>query len=78
MPTVLRVGPYRFVFFASDREEPLHVHMKRDRQIAKFWLQPVLLEKNLGFRRHELDRIGRLVVQYEAIIVEAWYDYFGE
>ena len=76
MPSVLNVGPYRFIFFASDREEPPHIHVKRDRQIAKFWLQPVSLEKNLGFRQHELDRIARLVVEYEAVLVEAWHDYF--
>ena len=30
MPTILREGPYRFFFYASDREEPLHVHVERD------------------------------------------------
>ncbi len=39
MPTVLTEGPYRF-FYAGDREEPPHVHVERDRQTAKFWLQP--------------------------------------
>ena len=28
MPTVLRVGPYRFFFYASDRAEPMHVHIE--------------------------------------------------
>ena len=51
-------------------------HVRRDRQIAKFWLNPVSLARNDGFRQHELDRIARLVVQYEAILVEAWNDYF--
>ena len=49
----------------------------RDRQIAKFWLQPVSLAKNKGFRKHELDRITRLVLQYEEMFVEAWHDYFN-
>lgn len=30
MPTVLRVGPYRFFFYAGDRSEPAHVHVERD------------------------------------------------
>ena len=76
MPTVLDLGPYKFIFFSSDREEPVHIHVTRDRQIAKFWLEPVSLVKSNGFRKHELDRITRLVVQYEAILVEAWHDYF--
>ena len=55
MPTVLTVGPYRFVFFSSDGGEPLHIHVKRDRQIAKFWLEPVDLAKNVGFADHEVE-----------------------
>ena len=34
MPTILRVGPYSFVFFSSDRGEPVHIHVKRDRHVA--------------------------------------------
>ena len=46
MPTVLRVGPYRFFFYASDRREPPHIHVERDDKVAKFWLQPVRLERS--------------------------------
>ena len=35
-PTVLRSGPYRFFFFASDRAEPVHFHVARDDKTAKF------------------------------------------
>lgn len=61
MPTVLREGPYRFFFYASDREEPPHVHVERDRQTAKFWLQPVRLERSGGLRppRHAADHANR-------------------
>ncbi len=41
MPTVLRHGPYRFFFYAGDRDEPPHVHIERDSKIAKLWLDPV-------------------------------------
>jgi len=77
MPTVFREGPYSFIFFSSDRDEPPHIHVKRDRQIAKFWLNPVSLAKNRGFKEHELNQIARLVVKYQERLVEAWYDYFG-
>src|SRR5262245_19824181 len=30
MPTVLRVGPFRFFFYAGDGGEPPHVHVERD------------------------------------------------
>jgi hypothetical protein len=43
MPTVLRLGPYRFFFYAGDVDEPSHVHVERDKDKAKFWLDPVRL-----------------------------------
>lgn len=76
MPTVLQVGPYSFIFFSSDRGEPGHIHVKRDRQLAKFWLDPVSLAKNRGFKDHELNDISQLVEEHKPILLEAWHDYF--
>ena len=36
MPSVLRIGPYRFYFYPSDAPEPPHIHVKRDNAEAKF------------------------------------------
>jgi len=77
MPTVLRHCPYTFVFFSSDGGEPPHVHIKRDQQIAKFWLNPISLARNKGFNEHELSDIAKLVVRYGGTLLEAWHDYFG-
>ena len=77
MPTILQDGPYTFVFFSSDRGEPWHVHVKRDQQIAKFWLDPVSLAKNRGFTAHEVRQIERLVVKHRVTLMEAWDEYFG-
>jgi hypothetical protein len=77
MPTVLQVGPYSFIFFSSDRGEPAHIHVKRERFIAKFWLDPVALVTNRGFRAHEVRRVTRLVFQHQSTLLEAWHDYFG-
>ena len=51
MPTVLRVGPYRFFFYAGDHNEPPHVHIESGKKIAKFWLEPVRLQRSVGFDR---------------------------
>lgn len=32
---------YWFFFYSFDCNEPMHVHVRRDRQHAKFWLAPV-------------------------------------
>jgi len=55
MPTVLRLGPYRFFFYAGDADEPPHVHVERDRNTAKFWLDPVRLQNSGGFGRTEIN-----------------------
>jgi hypothetical protein len=75
-PTVLRSGPYRFFFFASDRNEPAHVHVARERKTAKFWLSPVRVTYNYGFSPNELTRIQGLVQKHEAGLLKAWHDYF--
>ena len=45
MPTALRLGPYRFLFYAGDRDEPPHVNVERDDNLAKFWLDSVRLQR---------------------------------
>lgn len=77
MPTVLRIGPYRFFFYANDRDEPPHVHVEREDKIAKFWLDPVRLHNSGGLNRTEIGRIQKLVVQYRQQLMEAWNEYFG-
>jgi Domain of unknown function (DUF4160) len=76
MPTVLQVGPYGFIFFSSDRGKPPHIHVKRDRQLAKYWLDPITLEKNRGYKDHELNEIAKLVEEHRTVLLDAWHDYF--
>lgn len=78
MPTVLRLGPYRFLFYSSDRHEPAHVHVERDDNVAKFWLDPVRLERSGGFRRVEIQRIQRLVEQNRERLLRSWNEYFKD
>jgi len=77
MPTVLRVGPYRFYFFVGDREEPPHIHVRRDKFEAKFWLSPIRLARFIGFRPHELRDIETILRENEQLLMEAWNDAFG-
>ncbi len=77
MPTILRAGPYRFFFYAGDREEPVHVHVERDDNFAKFWLDPIRLQSSGGFRRPEITRILKIIEERQLEIVEAWNEYFS-
>ena len=76
MPTVLRVGPYQFFFYASDRDEPGHIHVEREDSIAKFWLDPVRLQSSGGLSRVEISRIEKLVTKHQSELMEAWNEYF--
>ncbi len=77
MPTVLKSGPYRFFFFAGDWNEPPHVHIERDDRVAKFWLDPVRLQRSGRFDRMELRRIKVLIEEHSTFLLEAWHGYFG-
>lgn len=76
MPTVLRMGPYRFFFYASDRDEPSHIHIERDDNVAKFWLDPVWLQSSGGFSRAGINQIERLVTESQDRLLETWNEYF--
>ena len=76
MPTVLRVGPFRFFFYAGDGGEPPHVHVERDECEAKLWLDPVRLERSRGFRSKEINRIHEFVEEYREQLLEGWNEFF--
>lgn len=76
MPTILRLGPYRLFFYSADGAEPPHVHIERDRSIAKYWLAPVRLAHSRGLAAAELRRLERLIVEHEPVLLEAWHEYF--
>ena len=77
MPTVLRIGPYRFFFYSNENEEPPHIHVQRDRMLAKFWLQPVSVATSVGFGAQELNKLLRLVEESQQIFVKAWDEFFN-
>ena len=77
MPTALRIGPYRFFFVSVDYNEPPHVHVRRENKVAKFWLDPVALQKAGGFSRRELNEIAILVNEHQEHLLESWYEFFG-
>ncbi len=77
MPTVLRIRSYRFFFVSLDQSEPPHIHVRRENMVAKFWLEPVALERAGGFSRMELNTIAKLVHEHRGKLLERWYEFFG-
>ncbi len=72
MPVVLRIGPYVFFFYMGDRDEPPHIHVRRDDVSCKFWLLELKLARNEGFRPRELRQVGTLVRENQKLLLEAW------
>lgn len=77
MPTVLRIGPYRFFFYAGERDEAPHVHVEREDYIAKFWLDLVRLVHSSGFSRKEINEIQRHVEENQAHLLRSWNEFFS-
>ena len=77
MPIVLRVKGYRFGFYASDADEPPHVHVNKNGKCAKYWLVPVSLQSSKGFAAHELNEAERIVVRNLIALLESWNAFFN-
>ena len=75
MPTVMSIGPYRLFFYSNERGEPAHIHVRRDRGLAKFWLDPVALAKSKHFAAHELTVIRQHVESNLRELLEAWNEH---
>jgi len=78
MPTVRNIsGPYRLFFYSFDCNEPMHVHVQRDKAVCKFWLNPLVLSKNDGFAPKDLNAIRKTIKSNITIILEAWHEHCG-
>jgi len=75
MPTVLRVKGYRFFFFSEEGQEPAHVHVDQAERYAKFWLEPVILTQNRGFRSRELSELRVLIEEHREQFLEKWHEH---
>ena len=74
VPDVARVGAYRFFFYSNERDEPPHIHVRRERKVAKFWLGEVSLEKSRCFAAHALRELKRIVLERRQEFLRAWYE----
>lgn len=57
MPTILRIGPFRFHFYSNEGTEPPHIHVASKDGECKFWLEPITLAGNKGMKGHEIREV---------------------
>lgn len=75
MPTVLRIGRYRFHFYSNEGTEPPHVHVRTSDGECKFWLDPVLLASNRGLPAHHLREVERIIYQHQSYLLEKYREF---
>ncbi len=76
MPRIRNIpGPYHIFFVSFDCAEPAHIHIVRENCEAKYWLQPIRLAYNRGYRQRELNRVARMIERYHQLLMEAWNEH---
>jgi hypothetical protein len=77
MPTVLRIGPFRFHFYSDEGNEPAHIHIETADGECKFWLEPIRLARNMGLAPRTIREIERLVFEHQELLKEKYNEYHG-
>jgi hypothetical protein len=73
----MRIGGFRFFFYSNEGLEPVHIHVQSGDGEAKFWLNPVALERSYGFNSTQIRQIERHIRDNLAYLIEAWNEFFG-
>jgi len=75
MPTVLRIGAFRFHFYSDEQDEPPHIHVACADGECKFWLEPVRLARNRGLAPHVVRKAERLVFEHQEILTAKFHEF---
>ncbi len=80
MPKVFTWRGYRFHFFSNEGNplEPCHIHVQKDKNRAKYWLEPFIsLEYNYGFTFKELSKFHKIIEENSETIKTKWNEHFN-
>jgi len=69
MPTVMRIGSFRFHFYSDEGNEPPHIHVETPDGECKFWLQPVRLARNRGVPPLTIRKIEKLIFENQFLLM---------
>ncbi|WP_417911970.1 DUF4160 domain-containing protein [Candidatus Electronema sp. TJ] len=75
MPTVLRIGRFRFHFYSDEGNDPTHIHVRYAGTECKFWLVPVGLASNHGMLPHDVREIEYLVFENRDFLICKYHEY---
>lgn len=76
MPEVFRIEGFVFFFYSNEKNEPMHIHVRKAGGYAKFWAEPIELACSKNMRTKELNRAEKLINQNIQLIIDKWNDTF--
>lgn len=77
MPTIFKLFGFAYLFYSNDHE-PLHVHVVKGKQKARFSVFPVQLIENNGLSKSELKVAEAVIEENQEIIAEHWNKFFNQ
>lgn len=81
MPTIWYEQGFRFWFYASDGNEPPHVHVEKGRGgggAGKWWIESGREAWSRGFNARDRAAVGRIVRARRGEFLERWRAFFGD
>lgn len=79
MPKIFEWEGYKFFFFSNEGNplEPCHIHVRKNDNIAKYWILPeVLLDSSWGMSSKELNMLQKIIIENKNLIQEKWNEFF--
>jgi hypothetical protein len=77
MPSVLRIGGFRFYFYANEGSERPHVHVDKGDATAKIWLATGEWAYCHGFSAAQQRTIRDILADHTGELMELWHEFFG-
>jgi len=77
MPTVMKLGSYRFHFYSDEGNEPPHIHVETPDGECKFWFDPIRLARNKGVSPQNIRQIERKIFEYRDLLEDKFHEYFS-
>ena len=76
----LKAKGYLFYFISDNALEPMCVNVESNdrRQYAKFWLNPLALDRATGFKSNELGHVTDMVISHLPTLRKEWGNFFKD
>ena len=78
LPKLFTVSGYTVYFWSNENGEPIHVHVIKDGNEAKYNVSPLIQIYNHGFKKHDIALIESIISENEAVIIDRWKEYFNQ